>query len=188
MRWTQAMMREVAREERDALGLGPFDPFDPYALCAEHGIEVYQLTRLRDSSCEAAVAHFAGSRNSAWSAALVPIGTARLIIENDTHAPVRRRSSISHELGHFFLEHEFAGVILGEDHSRQFDATQEKQASFLAGELLVPFQAVEQMAFRGWGNAEVAATFHVSERFAQMQMKGQRVRAQRAAARFGPKR
>lgn len=122
---------------------------------------------------------------STWSAALVPVETARLIIENDEHPLVRRRSSISHELGHFLLEHEFQSVILGEAHSRQFDPKLEKQATFLAGELLVPFQSVERMAFDGWTNERVATKFGVSEQFAQMQMHGQRVRAERASAKFG---
>jgi hypothetical protein len=41
------------------------------------------------------------------------------------------------------------------------------------------------MAFDGWDNARVAADYGVSEQFAQMQMKGQRVRADRAAKKFG---
>lgn len=40
------------------------------------------------------------------------------------------------------------------------------------------------MAFDKWNNAQVADAYGVSEQFAQMQMKGQRVRAQRAEARF----
>lgn len=43
MRWTQALMRDVAQEERAGLGLCATDPFDPYALAQEHGIDVYTL-------------------------------------------------------------------------------------------------------------------------------------------------
>lgn len=177
-------MREMARDERAGIGLGPRDRFDPYALCVEHGIPVYSMSELEDEASPAAVRHFVSERSSAWSAALVPLGSSRFIIENETHALVRRRSSIAHELGHHLLEHEFSEVILGEDHRRQFNEDQEKQANFLAGELLVPFEAVERMAFDGWDNSRVAETFEVSERFAQMQMYGQRIRAKRAAARF----
>jgi Zn-dependent peptidase ImmA (M78 family) len=77
------------------------------------------------------------------------------------------------------LEHPFDSVILGEDHKRQFSEQQEKRATFMAGELLIPLAAAERMAFDGWDNARVAAAYGVSEQFAQMQMKGQRVRAQR---------
>jgi hypothetical protein len=179
-------MREIAVEERAELGLGAYDPFDPYALCEHHGIPVYGFADLAQFDLGAeAIEHFASTRSSAWSAALIPIGSARVIIENENHAPVRRRSNIAHELGHHLLEHSFDEVLLGDDHRRQFNAIQEKQAGFLAGELLVPFAAVEQMAFDGWNNERVALKYQVSQQFAQNQMKGQRVRAQRAAARYG---
>lgn len=186
MRWTQAQMRDVAQEERAALSLGPTDPFDPYALAEAHGIPVYTLKSLREFGADTEpISHFTARDSSAWSAALVPLGTARVIIENESHAAARRRSNISHELGHHLLEHPFDNVIFGEDHKRQFNEQQEKQATFIAGELLIPLAAAERMAFDGWDNARVAATYGVSEQFAQMQMRGQRVRAQRAAHKYG---
>lgn len=186
MRWTQAQMRGVAQEERAELGLGATEQFDPYALAKEHGISVYTLSGLREFGIGfEAFSHFTARDSSAWSAALVPLGTARIIIENESHALVRRRSNIAHELGHYLLEHPFDNVILGEDHKRQFNDQQEKQATFMAGELLIPLAAAERMAFDGWDNARVAAAYGVSGQFVQMQMKGQRVRAQRAAQKYG---
>lgn len=186
MPWTQALMRDVAKEERTGLGLGATDPFDPYALAREHGIAVYSLSSLREFGLGAtAHSQFTIRDSAAWSAALVPFGQARIIIENESHALVRRRSNIAHELGHHLLEHAFDGVIFGEDHKRQFNEQQEKQATFMAGELLIPLAAAERMAFDGWDNARVAEQYGVSEQFAQMQMKGQRVRAQRAAQKYG---
>lgn len=185
MRWTQKLMREVAVEERQNLGLSQWDQLDPYALCHEHGIPVYALSKIASSE---AVAHFSVGRASTWSAALVPVGSARLIIENDEHHPVRRRSNIGHELGHFLLEHDFKSELFGETHARQFDAKLEKEATFLAAELLVPFQAVEQMAFKGWTNEQVAMKFGVSEQFAQMCVRGQRVRAKRASDKYDSRR
>lgn len=184
VRWTQKLMQELAEEERTNLGLGQWDQLDPHALCEEHGIPVYALSEI--ASVEA-VKHFNADRASTWSAALVPVGSARLIVENDKHPVVRRRSNIGHELGHFLLEHEFQTELFGESHTRQFDEKLEKEATFLAGELLVPFQSVEQMAFKGWTNEQVALKFGVSRQFAQMRMKGQRVRAKRATANFAGK-
>lgn len=67
---------------------------------------------------DAAHANLHGANGASWSAALVPLGSARVIVENDGHALVRRRASIAHELGHHLLEHLFDSVILGEDHKR----------------------------------------------------------------------
>lgn len=181
MRWTQAMMRDVVREERAGLGLNPLQALDPYALAAEHGVQVYPIDQLTDEFCsEESVRHFTQDRPKMWSAALIPVGTARIIIENTAHAPVRRRSSIAHELGHHLLEHDFDDVLLTDDGCRRFDPAKEKQATFMSGELLIPGAAAKRAAFGGKTNEEVALAYGVSTQFAQMQMKGPRVLAERA--------
>jgi IrrE N-terminal-like domain len=106
---------------------GPADPFDPHALAKEHGIAVYTLSGLREFGLSAkALSHFTVCDSSAWSAALVPLGGARVIIENESHRLVHRRSNIAHELGHHLLEHPFARatishpkLVLGEALQRQ---------------------------------------------------------------------
>lgn len=189
VRVTQKFMRELAIEERSTTGVDEHEAFDPYALCEEHGVRVYTVESLRSFGAPTeAILHFTSLNTTSWSAALVPIGPARVIIENETHPPVRRRSSIAHELGHFLLEHEFNGVLLGEDHKRQFDSSLEKQATFLSGELLVPENAAKQAAYKGWDNEQVAKTFNVSTQFAQMRMSGPRVMATRAAKKYGTSR
>ncbi|WP_207210524.1 ImmA/IrrE family metallo-endopeptidase [Nocardioides zhouii] len=175
-------MREVAAEERSELGLDVHDAFDPYALADAHGIPVYSLTDLLERGLGAeAHEHFHASSTQSWSAALIPLGSARVIVENDAHVSVRRRSNIAHELGHHLLEHSFDNVILGDDHKRQFDATQERQAHFISGELLIPDQAARRAAFADWDNLRVAEAFNVSPQFAQMRMAGARVIAKRSA-------
>jgi Zn-dependent peptidase ImmA (M78 family) len=177
------MMRDVAQLERTGIGLTQFQPLNPYDLAAEHGIEVYPIEELADELCsETSVRHFTQLRRSAWSAALIPIGSARVIVENTAHSPGRRRSSIAHELGHHLLEHDFDDVLLTETGCRRFDAEKERQARFLSGELLIPWPAATRAAFDGKTNLEVARAFGVSEQFAQMQMAGPRVLAQRALA------
>lgn len=172
-------MVDLAAEERAGLGLTCLDRLDPYALASEHGVRVYPIDQLADCS-EEAVAHFRGRRRAVWSAALVPVGSARLILENTAHARVRRRASIAHELGHFLLEHPFDPLT--EDGCRRFDATKERQATFLAGELLIPYRAALKAAFAGKTNEQVAKEYGVSVRFAQMCMSGARVHARRALA------
>lgn len=185
VRVTQKYMQELARDERASLGVGDHEALDPYALCEEHGVLVYTVESLRSFGASSeAILHFTSLSTATWSAALVPLGSARIIIENETHAPVRRRSSIAHELGHFLLEHEFNGALLGEDHKRQFDPAKEKQATYLSGELLIPEVAARRAAYKGWDNQRVAQAFNVSTQFAQMQMKGPRVMAARAAKKY----
>lgn len=135
LRWTQAKMREVAAEERCELGLGPLDPLDPYALARRHGIPVYPIDELPDDYCSKdAAAHF-GQKARAWSAALVPFGSGRLILENTSHSLARRCSSVAHEMSHHLLQHQFSDVLLTDDGCRQVDSKNETEADFLAGEL-----------------------------------------------------
>jgi hypothetical protein len=185
VRWTHKLMREVVAEERDELGLAVTDKFDPYLLAEKHGIPVYGLSTLSTWGAGAAAqAHFAGINAGKWSAALIPLGHNRFIVEHDGHAVVRRRASIAHELGHLLLEHEFGAALIGVDHERVFDPAREKEAAFMAGELLIPEEAARKAAFANWSNDQVSIAYGVSTQFAQMQMKGMRVVAQRTAVKW----
>lgn len=182
--WTQAKMIEVAREEREDLGLGPYDRLDPYELAEQHLIPVYPIDELGTTPLAVdAVERLMTSGQHLWSAALIPAGRFRIIIENTAHSRERRVSSVAHELAHHLLEHPFDEALLNIDtQCRNFDISKEKQAKFLSGELLVPQQAARRAAFAEMTTAAVAARFGVSAQFAQMQMAGARKFAERALA------
>jgi len=172
-RWTQGKMKEVAAEERSGLGLGPLEPLAPYALAREHGIPVYPIDELPDEHCsKEAVAHFTITRPKVWSAALIPAGGIRLILENTGHSLTRRCSSLAHEMSHHLPEHGFDDILLTDDGCRKINSRNENEANFLAGELLIPYQAALKAAFAGKANDEVAATHGVSPQFAQMRSAG----------------
>ena len=82
------------------------------------------------------------------------------------------------------LEHEFDAALLGENHERLFDKAKEKEATFMAGELLVPDAAARKAAYAKWNNTQVGFAYGVSAQFAQMQMKGPRVIADRALKKY----
>lgn len=180
-RWTKAKLENLALEVRGELGLGRNDPLDPYRLADEYGIPIYPIDSLPEFGCsERAIRHFAENRPKAWSVALIPVGTSRLIIENTAHAPVRRRTNTTHEMSHVLLEHDFDNLLLTDDGCRRYDPTMERQATELAGELLIPTKAAINAAFANKTNAQVASHFEVSIQFAQMRMAGARKIAERA--------
>ncbi len=181
-RWTQAKMIEVASEERADLGLGPDDRLNPYPLASLHAIPVYPIDELDDEvRAVAAIKRFTTTGQSLWSAALIPVGNGRLIIENTAHLAVRRMSSIAHELAHHLLEHSFDEILLNaEKKCRQFDKG--GPGPVPSGELLIPRKAARKAAFAGGTNEDVAERFGVSTQFAQMQMAGPRKFAERALA------
>jgi hypothetical protein len=88
---TQA--RQLALEVRAELGMGTGDQLDPWVLAELYGIPVYGLAELKSWGCdEQILSHFNG-RREAFSAALIPLDHARIIVENAAHALVRRRAN-----------------------------------------------------------------------------------------------
>jgi Zn-dependent peptidase ImmA (M78 family) len=152
-----------------------------------HGVDVYSLSDLASSGCpQAAIDYFTSEQPESWSAALVPNGTGRFIVENTVHLPRRRRSNVAHEMAHLLLEHEF-GRILFADGKRgcRNPATREMEdeAAELSGELLLPLAAARRAAAAKKSDEEVADIFDISTEFARWRMNvtGARLIAQRAA-------
>jgi hypothetical protein len=163
--------RKLALEVRGELGLTAFVRFDPYQLATEYGIPVYPLSDLgRDSAASNAARHFSADGAAVLSAALVPAGAGMFIIDNDQLPSVRRRSSVSHEMSHVLLEHSFENIIVTADGCRHLDKDKEDEATWLAGELLIPYAAAERAAWADLSDADVAETFDVSARLAAMRM------------------
>ena len=95
----KAEAKRLALEVRAELELGSHAPLDPYGLAGLYGIPIFSLNELTAHDCPPdAITYFTQVRQAAFSAALVPLGSARFIIENAVHADTRRRASIAHEM------------------------------------------------------------------------------------------
>ena len=163
--------QKLALELRAELGLDAYVKFDPYALAGEYGIPVFRLSDLAgEPEAIKAVAHYASNGSATFSAALVPVGSTRLILDNDAHDLRRRRNSVSHEISHLVLEHEFGRVLLTGDGYRAFSPEKEEEADWLGGELLIPYAAAERAARLDWDDEQVAQEFDVSIQLARMRM------------------
>lgn len=157
---------------------------DPYALAEHHGVDCFSIDELPAGDRDhAVVQHFLTARQATWSAALVPLGSVRIILENASHTLRRRRVSVAHELGHLLLEHDFATALLTADGSREFDPALEKQADHFACQLLVPDDDAVWAAFRDFTDRGVAEHYDVSEQFASWRM----VRARKIVQRYRAK-
>jgi Zn-dependent peptidase ImmA (M78 family) len=163
--------RKLALELRAELGLDAYSQFDPYALAVEYGIPVFRLRDLgQDPAAREAAAHYTQDGSATFSAALVAVGSKRLILDNDAHDPRRRRNSVSHEMSHLVLEHEFNEVLLTADGCRAFRLDKEEEADWLGGELLIPYAAAERAARLDWDDEQVADAYGVSIPLARMRM------------------
>jgi Zn-dependent peptidase ImmA (M78 family) len=180
--FNKSACKRLAAELRSEIGLHPMDALDPWKLAQLYGIDVVPLSSLPISSDIRD--HFTHVRPEVFSGALVPIGNGAVIVENDSHPPVRRRSTMGHELAHVFGEHKFDTSLVNERGCRMANQVQEDEASEIAGELLVPFESAKLLARRQATNEEVALQFGVSVDLARWRMDatGARLIARRGAA------
>jgi Zn-dependent peptidase ImmA (M78 family) len=84
------------------------------------------------------------------SGVLVYSGDIKAIGVNKSHAPVRQRFSIAHELGHFMLRHDndffldFSDPAISQLGEEQADNSAEIEANEFAAELLMPMDMLKQ--------------------------------------------
>lgn len=151
---------KIASDTRTELNLGAHDQLDPRLLAEELAIPVIDLSVLREDA--PSVSHLLTVSKSVFSAVTVFDGTRRAIVHNDSHAPVRQNSNISHELGHGLLAHP-PTPAMDDTGCRIWNADIEDEATWLAGCLLIPEPATLAIARGRWSVADAAIHFGVSE-------------------------
>lgn len=177
----KAEAERIAIELRGELKIGARGRFDPDALAEHLSVPVSTLHDLAHVAPDH-VRHFMGRGRSVFSAATIHVSRfKRVIITNPAHAATRQTNSLCHELSHIVLEHEAEGALsLGG--RRDWNGTQEREADWLAGCLLIPSDAAHAAARKGHTDDDVATTFGVSLALAawRMRMTGARIREQRS--------
>ena len=126
---------ELADEVRGELGLATFDRLDPKQLAQHLEIPILPLTEFAVTRRDAH--YFLSVEPRAFSAVTVFDGHRRIIVHNDVHSEQRQNSDLAHELSHGLLLHEPRAALDGITGCRIWNPTIEKEADWLAGELLV---------------------------------------------------
>lgn len=172
----------LAAEIRGELGLGPYDRLDPRTLARHLDIPITPLSDLV-KSCEGAL-YLRSVEPKAFSAVTVFDGPRRMIAYNDAHSLPRQSSDISHELGHGLLLHEPSPALDRITGCRIWNPVIEKEADWLAGELLVTASMALAVARGQFSPAEAQARLGVSEQMLRwrLNMTGAYKRVQRARA------
>ncbi|MYV52516.1 ImmA/IrrE family metallo-endopeptidase [Streptomyces sp. SID3212] len=184
----KAEAKRLSLDVRDELGISAHEAMDPLLLATLYGIQVFSLHDLAASEPKLADAlhHFTKVSPDVFSAAVLPWGNGRIIVENSGHERPRRASTLAHEMSHILLDHAFTTLLrTSGGECRESDRNQEDEAAELSGELLLPTEAARRMAYRNVSDEAVAAKFRVSIEFARWRMNstGARLFAQRAKAR-----
>jgi Zn-dependent peptidase ImmA (M78 family) len=175
---------------RSELNLGAADALDPRKLAAHLDIVVWKLEEIPGVPTECVTALRADS--DSWSAATVCVGARHAVILNSDHSPARMNSDFMHELSHLVLAHTPARVDVSSDQIlllNSYDRTQEDEANWLSGALLLPRDALfsirkkqltNQAACRLYGCSQDMLTFRFRVTAVDLQINRSRPRTRRA--------
>jgi Zn-dependent peptidase ImmA (M78 family) len=134
---------KAAAQHRRDLGLQPRDPLDSVTLAESLGIEVHSLDEVPALDPEARQVLLADS--SGWSAVTLTNGRKSVVILNSAHSAARSASDLMHELAHILIGHKAGRIDITEDGTlvlNTYDRSQEDEANWLAGCLLLPREAL----------------------------------------------
>ena len=113
---------------------------------------------------------------------LRPAVDRTVVVYNPLFSETRRRSDLAHELAHILLDHELSRMEkLGDFTFLTCDNSQEEEAAWLAGCLLLPRALLLAEVRKGAGAKEIADKCGVSERMAQYRLNVTGVARQRKA-------
>lgn len=160
----------AARGYRRELKLSPISPLDPRALATHLGITIWTPAEIPGIDPKD-VRHLTVTASESWSAATLRKENASLIIINSGHAPTRQNNSLAHEIGHVVLRHEPAKMYVTPDGlmmMSEYNAEHEEEATWFAGAILVPREALLDLMRRGVPDSEAAKHFGVSTKLLTM--------------------
>ena len=159
----------IAQQVRASLGLSAPESVAPEVLADLLGIEVRAgdelIPRERFDELDQL-------QQDAFSACTFrPSPDRVVVVYNPLSANSRRRSDLAHELAHILLGHKLSRIErLGDITFLTCDATQEEEAAWLSGCLLLPRALLLAEVFRGADAGEIARKFGVSEKMAQYRL------------------
>lgn len=160
--WCENVAVEIRRE----LKLEKIDPLQPEQLAAHLGVTLCTPRGIHGLSPRP-IKILLGSEKDSWSAITLSSANQDLVIYNSSHSPGRRSNDIMHELAHILLGHEAARVMFSPGSQmalRAYDEGQEEEATWLAGCLLLPRDALVHIKKSGLNESMAAIRYHVSPR------------------------
>jgi len=135
---------QTSLRARQKLKLPPASPLDPLRFAELLGVPVLSSSDLADLSDEVK-SRLAGEHRDCWSAITVTSGSSHLIVVNPAQAQTRLNSSLAHEIAHIILGHEPSMMFMSPKSGmalRTHNEEQEEEATWLAGCLLLPREAL----------------------------------------------
>ena len=159
----------IAQRVRTELGIGAARPVAPEVLAELIGIEVRAGDELIPRERFEELENIQPDSFSACT--LRPSPDRVVVVYNPLSGGPRRRSDVAHELAHALLDHELSRVErLGDVTFLSCDPTQEEEAAWLSGCLLLPRALLLVEVRKGSGAKDIAKECGVSEGMAQYRL------------------
>ena len=159
----------IAERLRNELGLPSTEPISLEKLAALLGVEIRAGDELVPRE---RFAELEGMQPGAFSACtLQPSADRKVIVFNPIFPKSRQASDIAHEMAHVILDHALSRIErLGDITFLSGDATQEEEANWLAGCLLLPRPLLLASTRQKMSAKEIAEAYGVSEPMAQYRL------------------
>ena len=159
----------IAKQVRASLGLNGLQPVTPEMLAELLGIEIWSGGELipRERFVE-----LDQIQRGAFSACTLRPSDGRIVVVyNPLSSLSRRTSDLAHELAHILLDHKLSQIErLGDITFLSCDQTQEEEAAWLSGCLLLPRALLLAEVRRGSDAKAIAESYRVSEKMAQYRL------------------
>lgn len=180
---------QTAISLRKQRGLHPSAPLPAQVLGEALNVEIVAPSELEDLAADC-LQRLLSVHSECWSAITIPSNPRPLVVFNPAHSLARQNSDLMHELAHILLDHE-PGITFIDPHSgcalRSHEKIQEEEASWLAGCLLLPRDALLKIKRANWTDEQACEIYGVSSQMLVYRMNASGVNIQHRrskAARF----
>lgn len=150
---------------RDAAGLSPDEPLDPFALAKTTEILVINPSELAGLDPQT-LKSLCGAFSAEWSGATIELPNGcRVCVLNPTQTRERARATLMEEIVHLLLRHAPTKIVIGGSGGlsfREYNHLNEEVAYGVGAAALVPYAVLHRSLKRGCSPEVIAQTYGVS--------------------------
>lgn len=180
---------QTAIQQRKNLDLGSTEPLNPLRLAESLSVGVWPVENIPGLDPDD-LKTLTEDDPESWSAVTLKTDGKSLIVVNSAHSLGRQSSDVMHEVAHIIIGHAPARIDLTEDGLlvlSSYDKKQEDEATWLAGCLLLPRDALLLMRRQKIGADAIQRKYGVTSAMLQYRLRVSGVDIQMKRARKGLK-
>jgi len=176
----------LSLQVRHRLRIAPDEELPPERLAEDLGVTLWSCQDIAGLAPDVRD-RLEGAFKGEWSAVTIMTGPKPVIVFNTSHSRRRQVSTLLHEMAHVLLDHTPGNMFFGANGLalRTFDKTQESEADWLAGCLLLPRDALLSARKRRLTNEEICERHSASEDMLRFRLNATGVDRQVQAQRRG---